>query len=256
MTDARQRAEEHRRRVIRTKLARLEVSPQPAHPSIPTGFPALDKALGVGGFPRGAMTEMFGPPSSGKSTLALQWVAHLQADGLAAAWIDADFTFDPAYAAALGVAIERVPLAYPESAEQALEMARRLAQSGVVDAVVIDSAAALVPQFEMDTGVDGGPGLHGRVLASGLKSLARTVAKTDTAVLFLNQIRGRMDASAGEAETSAGGPALKLYAAVRVVLRPAGGRSIRFRTVKNKVAGAFREGALRFGEGLGFVKTP
>jgi recombination protein RecA len=254
--DARQQAEEHRRRVIRAKVVRLENSLAPVREAIPTGFPALDEVLGIGGFPRGAMTELFGPSSSGKTTLALQWVAHLQASALEAAWIDADHTFDPAYAAALGVALERVPLARPESAEQALEMTRRLAMSGAVDAVIVDSVAALAPQLELDSAMTGSAGLHGRVLASGLKPLARAVAKSDTAVLFLNQTRSRMDPSAGGMETSAGGPALKLYAAVRLVLEPVDSRTVRFRTLKNKAAAAFREGVLRRGGPLGFAKTP
>ena len=255
MSDAREQAEDERRRAIGAKLARLDSAPGRVVPAIPTGFPALDQALGSGGFPRSAMSELFGPPSSGKTTLALQWVAHLQACGLAAAWIDADHAFDPAYAAALGVALESLPLACPESAEQALEMAGRLVSSGAVDAVVIDSAAALTPRIELDAGVTGA-GLQSRVLASGLKSLARAVARSDAAVLFLNQTRSRMNPSEGEAETSAGGPSLKLYAAVRLVLEPVDSRTVRFRTLKNKAAAAFQEGALRLGDALGFAKTP
>ncbi len=256
MTDARQQAEDHRRRVIGAKLLLLDDAPGRALAVIPTGFAALDRALGTGGIPRSAMTEVFGPPSSGKSTLALQWVAHMQASGLAAAWIDADHTFDAAYAAALGVAIENLPLACPESAEQALEMAGRLASSGAVDAVVIDSAAALAPQLEVDSAMTGGAGLHGRVLASGLKGLARTVRKSDAAILFVNQTRSRVNPSEGEAETSAGGPSLKMYAALRLVLEPVDQRTVRFRTLKNKAAAAFREGILRRGDALGFAKTP
>ena len=254
MSDARQQAEDHRRRAIGAKLARLDSAPGRVVPAIPTGFPALDRALG-GGFPRGAMSELFGPSSSGKTTLALQWVAHLQACGLAAAWIDADHTFDPAYAAALGVALDGLPLACPESAEQALEMARRLASSGAVDAVVIDSAAALTPRIELDAGVTGA-GLQSRVLASGLKSLARAMARCDAALLFLNQTRTRTNPSQGEAETSAGGPSLKLFAAVRLVLEPVDGHTVLFRTLKNKAAAAFREGALGRREAVGFAKTP
>ncbi|HMD70117.1 MAG TPA: hypothetical protein VKF41_02175 [Bryobacteraceae bacterium] len=256
MSDARERSEDERRRAIGARLVRLDTAPARAVAAIPTGFPALDQALGPGGFPRSAMSELFGPPACGKTTLALQWVAHMQASGLAAAWIDADHTFDAAYAAALGVVLDGLPLALPESAEQALEMAGRLALSGAVDAVVIDSAAALAPQVELDAGVTGGAGLQSRVLASGLKRLARAVAKSDAAVLFLNQTRSRMNPSEGEAETSAGGPSLKLYAAVRLVLEPADGRSVRFRTLKNKAAAAFREGVLGRGGAVGFARTP
>jgi recombination protein RecA len=256
MTDARQQAEDHRRRAIAAKLVRLDSTPERAVRAIPTGFPALDQALGSGGFPRSAMSELFGPPSSGKTTLALQWVANLQASGLTAAWIDADHAFDPAYAAALGVALEGVPLARPESAEQALEMAGRLVLSGAVDAVVIDSVAALAPQIELDAGVACGAGLQSQVLASRLRPLARAVARSDAAVLFLNQTRTRMDPSAGEMETSAGGPSLKMYAALRLVLEPVDGRMVRFRTLKNKAAAAFREGVLLRSDALGFAKTP
>ncbi len=202
------------------------------------------------------MTELFGPPSCGKTTLALQWVAALQEAGLSAAWIDADHTFDAAYAAELGVSLERLPLARPESAEQAIEMARRLALSHAVDALVLDSAAALAPQMELDSGMTGGPDLLSRALASGLRSLARAIAKSDAAVLFLNQVRSRMSAGAEKNETSAGGPSLKLYAAVRIVLQPEGARGVRFRTLKNKAAAAFAEGILRRAESGGFAKSP
>ena len=256
MTDARQQAEDHRRRVIGARLLRLDDAPGRVAAVIPTGFAALDQALGTGGIPRSAMSEVFGPPSSGKTTLALQWVAHMQEHGLVAAWIDADRTFDPAYATALGVAIENLPLACPESAEQALDMAGRLASSGAVDAVVIDSAAALAPQLEVDSAMTGGAGLHSRVLASGLKALARTVRRCNAAILFVNQTRHRMNPSEGEAVTSAGGPSLKMYAALRLVLEPVGERTVRFRTLKNKAAAAFRDGKLRRGDALGFAKTP
>jgi recombination protein RecA len=251
MTDS--KAEEHRRRAIRGKLASLD--PASRASAIPTGFCALDQALD-GGFPRRAISELFGPSSSGKTTLALQWVAHLQSQGLTAAWVDADHTFDPGYAAALGVALDGIPLARPDSTEQALEMVRRLVLSGAVDAVILDSAAALAPAVEQGVGLAGGAGLHSRVLASGLRSLAMALRKTDTAVLFLNQTRSRLQASAGELETSAGGPPLKLHAALRLVLEPLDGARIRFRTLKNKASGAFRDGLLRRADPLGFVRTP
>ena len=228
---------------------------QPGAP-IPTGFTRLDAALGVGGLPRGRIVELFGPDSSGKTTLALQAIAHLQNNGGTAAWIDAEHVFDAAYAVKSGVAIERLPVAQPESAEQALAIAHRLAVSEAVDLLVIDSAAALVPKLELEAGIgDSSPGLHGRVLASGLRRLSRAVARTDTAVVFLNQTRSRLESSGGETETTAGGPALKLYAAVRIALYPAGGR-VRFRVLKNKVATAFGEGELELQPGSGFVETP
>lgn len=230
---------------------------RPAGPAIATGFAPLDSALGGGGLPRGRIVELFGPSSSGKTTLALQVVARLQKKGSTAGWIDAEHTFDPAYAAALGVAIERLPVAQPESAEQALEIARQLALSGAVDLLVIDSAAALVPRLELEAGIGvSGPGLHGRVLASGLRSLSVTMAKTGTSLVFLNQIRSRMQSSGGEAETSAGGAPLKLYAAVRIALGPGAGKRVRFRVLKNKAAAAFGEGELEWNQGLGFMETP
>jgi recombination protein RecA len=255
MSDPSEQAEDHRRRAIRAGMDRLDRAAPRVLRAIPTGFPALDQALGAGGFPRSAISEVFGPPSSGKTTLALQWVAHLQAGALAAAWIDADHTFDPTYAAALGVSLDGLPLACPESAEEALEMARSLALSGAVDAVIVDSAAALAPQIELGAGVSG-PGLQSRVIASGLKALARAMSRSDAALLFLNQTRSRMNPSQGEPETSAGGPSLKLYAALRLVLDPVHGRTVRFRTLKDKASAAFREGALRLGGGLGFANTP
>ena len=253
--------EEDRQRAIRLKLSQMESAPvrrtgYPAGPALPTGFAALDAALGTGGLPRGCLVELFGP-SCGKTTLALQVAAHLQKRGSTAAWIDADHAFDPLYAVRLGVALERLPVVEPESAEEALDIARRLALSGAVDLLVVDSAAALVPSLELETGIGvSGPGLHGRVLASGLRRLAMAVTKAGASVLFLNQTRGRPEPSGGEAETSAGGPPLKLYAAVRIALGPAGERRVRFRVLKNKVATAFAEGALKWKPGLGFAESP
>src|ERR1035437_7603378 len=219
--------EADRQRAIRLRLARMD-DRRPAGgsaPALSTGFPALDTAIGAGGWPRGRIVELFGPSSAGKTTLALQSAAHAQRHRATAAWIDAEHAFDPAYASALGVAIERLPVAQPESAEQALEIAGRLAVSGAVDLLVVDSAAALVPKLELETELGGSQGLSSRVLASGLRHLARIVARTDTVVVFLNQIRSRRDGAGGESETPAGGPSLKLYAAVRISLAPpVGGR--------------------------------
>src|SRR5579863_5720164 len=146
--------EQDRQRIIRQKLVRLEPSAgRRAGPAIPTGLTALDTALGTGGLPRGCIVEIFGPSSSGKSTLALQIAAHAMAAGGGAAWIDAEHVFDPAQAAQLGIAVERLPLVRPDSAEQALEIARRLVSSGALDLLVIDSAAALVPHLELELGL-------------------------------------------------------------------------------------------------------
>jgi recombination protein RecA len=253
--------EQDRQRAIRLKLSRMETAPArraayPPGPALSTGFAALDAALGMGGLPRGCLVELFGP-SCGKTTLALQVAAHLQKQGLTAVWIDSDHAFDPLYAVKLGVEIERLPVVEPETAEEALEIARRLAISSAVDLLVVDSAAALVPILELETGVGAsGPGLHSRVLASGLRRLATAVTMAGAVVLFLNQTRGRPEASGGEAETSAGGPPLKLYAALRIALGPAGGRRVRFRVLKNKVAAAFTEGDLEWKQGLGFLESP
>ncbi len=241
-------SEEERQRVIRLKLSRMQSSTGGA---IPTGFKALDEALGIGGLPRGRMVEIFGPSSGGKTTLALQIVAHAQQSGSMAAWIDADHAFDPTYAARLSVNLEALPVGQPESAEEALEVARQLAASGAVDLLVVDSAAALVPRMELETALgDSGPGVQSRVLSAGLRKLAASVARSGVVVLFLNQTRG----GGGDGEVSAGGPGLKLYAAVRILLEPAGRAGVRFRTVKNKVAAPFADGELQWGSVLGFAK--
>ena len=241
--------------MIQQKLARMDRTS--AGPAIPTGFAALDEALGIGGLPRGRIVELFGAASSGKTTLALQLVAWAQKNGATAGWIDAEHTFDAGYAASLGVVIERLPVAQPDSAEQALEIARQLAVSGAVDLLVIDSAAALVPALELETGIgDSGPGLHGRVLASGLRKLSTILARAGVCAVFLNQMRTRLEPSGGEQETTAGGPSLKLYAAVRIALAAGTGRRVRFRVLKNKAATAFADGELDWNQGRGFVETP
>src|SRR5947209_5872403 len=223
--------EADRQRAIRMKLARTE-SRETA--PLTTGFPELDAAIG-GGLPRGAIVEIFGPASCGKSTIALQIAAHLQQSGGAAAWIDAEHAFDVALAKRAGVAVERLPIAQPESAEQALEIARKLASSAAVDLVVVDSAAALVPQVELETAVGhSGHSLQSRALASGLRRMAQDLQRTGTVLLFLNQTRGGDDF-----ESAAGGPALKLFAAVRVAVRAGADRRMRFRVLKNKAGEAF-----------------
>ncbi|HEY2012895.1 MAG TPA: hypothetical protein VGH38_05305 [Bryobacteraceae bacterium] len=247
--------EEDRQRTIRLKLARLESPSDRA--VIATGFSALDSALGVGGLPRGRIVELFGPSSSGKTTLALQIVARLQRRGSTPAWIDAEHAFDPGYAASLGVAVERLPVMQPDSAEQALDIARTLASSGAVELLVIDSAAALVPQLELDTSLgEAGYGLYSRVLASGLRRLAMAIARAGTCVVFLNQLRTRRGSGGEQSETSAGGPPLKLYAAVRIALYQGTGRRLLFRILKNKAAKAFTDGDLEWKQGSGFVETP
>jgi recombination protein RecA len=221
---------------------------------LPTGFALLDKALGVGGLPRGRITEIFGPPSCGKTALALQIVVHVQRSGGAAAWIDAEHAFSPEFAIGLGADVMRMPVATPDSAEQACEIARRFVASGALDLVVIDSAAALVPALEMGSGI-AGSGLHSRVLGSELRRIAPAAARSDASVLFLNQTRVQTNRSVGELETSAGGPGLKLHAAARIALA-ANGRTVRFRIVKNSLGAAFATGDLQWLDGAGFAERP
>jgi recombination protein RecA len=216
---------------------------------------ALDAALGTGGLPLGAIAEIFGSSGSGKTTLALQMVHRAQASGAGAAWIDVDRTFDQTYAASLGVALDTLAVVMPDSAEEAFEMAAKLAASQAISLLIVDSAAALVPAIELDASIGtSGSGLHSRVLASGLQKLAVAVARSGVALVFLNQIRSRMEA-AGEPDTSAGGPSLKLYAAVRIALEPAGTGRVRFRVLKNKAGDVYGRGELRFTPGAGFAET-
>ncbi len=248
--------EEERQRAILLRLARMKTPSGAPEGAFPSGFRALDEALGAG-FPRGHIVELFGPAGCGKTTLAIQCVAHVQRNGLTAAWIDADHTFDPSYATRLGVDMERVPFAQPASAEQGMEIARQLAGSGAVDLVVVDSAAALVPQLELEAGIgNDAPGLHSRVLASGLRKLRQTLTKSGTCVVFLNQMRNRPEASAGEGETSAGGVPLKLFAAVRIALVPSAGARLVLRVRKNKVAENMVERTLERRRGAGFLESP
>lgn len=244
--------EGERQRAIRVKLARSEGR---LTAFVPTGFGALDRAL-AGGLPRGRITEIFGGPSSGKTTLALDIVAHAQADGLSAAWIDVERAFDPAYAVRRGVILERLPVARPDTAEESLEIARQLAGSCGIDLLALDSAAALAPALELEIGLgDASLGLQSRILASGFRRLAFAAARTETAILVLNQVRSR--GSPSEAETTAGGPGLKLHAAVRISLEPAGGAAnARFRVLKSRMAAAFSGGELRLDPGDGYSKTP
>ena len=187
--------EQERRHAIELKLSRMEVFPRRPG-AVSTGFAPLNAALDTGGFPRGAIVEIFGP-SCGKTTLALQTVARLQETGGEAGWIDADRTFDPSYAAGLGVALDRLPLARPDSAEQALEIACQLAASGALDLLVVDSAAALTPQMEMQAAIgESGPGLHSRVLASGLRKLARAVADGKVPQNYICANQSALDAAA------------------------------------------------------------
>ena len=243
-----------RRRAIRLRLSRMDgVSGGRVLEALPTGFAAVDLALRVGGFARGSITEIFGPASCGKTAFVLQAIAHGQRQGTAAAWIDAEHAFDAAFASHLGVDVTRLAVAAPESAEEALEMARRFASSGAVDLIAIDSAAALVPRLELAAGLgQPGAGLHSRMLSSELRRLGGLAARSGVSIIFLNQTRFQPGA-AGETETSSGGPSLKLHAAVRIALS-ASGRRVRFRVVKNKLAAAFGEAHLEWRRDSGFAE--
>jgi recombination protein RecA len=247
--------EADRQRAILLKLARMGDAPA-LSAGIPTGFTALDEVLGAGGLPRGRMVEIFGPAGCGKTTLAVQVTGHLQKGGLTVAWIDADHTFDPAWAGRLGADTERIPLAQPDSAEQALEIARTLSASDAVDLVVVDSAAALVPGLEITLEVGSAPGLQSRVMASGLRKLSHTLARSRGTVLFLNQARTRMEPAGSGGVTSAGGAPLKLYAAVRVMLTPLGGGRLGLQVLKNKIAPAVVGRELAWRQGSGFAESP
>jgi recombination protein RecA len=241
--------ESDRQRAILQRLARM----QPARlAALPTGFAALDDTIGAGGLPRGHIVEIFGPAGSGKTTLLLQIAAQVQRDRRTVAWVDADHAFDAAWAAQLGVNTEAMPLAQPSSAEQALEIVRTLAASDAVDLLIVDSAAALVPKLEVELGSDSPPGLHSRVMASGLRKLVQTLIRSSVSVVFLNQMRNR---EAG-GETSAGGPPLKLYASVRIALVRAGGPRVALRSLKNKVAEGASGRELYWRKGGGFAESP
>jgi recombination protein RecA len=237
-------SELQRQLAIQKKMAGMAAETAAA---LSTGFPSLDRV--AGGLPRGRIVELFGGAGGGKTTLALQIAAHvLQGGGVA--WIDAERSFDPAYAASLGVVVERLAVARPDTAEQAFQMMTQLALSGAVDLIVVDSAAALAPEVELQTGIGkSGPGAHTRALASGLRKLAMALRRSGAAALFLNQTR------AGD-ESSSGGAPLKLFAASRVALRRAGGGRVRFRVLKNKAAEPFGEGYLVWRNGAGFTECP
>ena len=239
--------EAERQRIIRLKLCRLAGRPGAPPEAISSGFDAIDAVLGIGGFPRGRIVELSGPEACGKTTLALRTIAGVQRRGGTAALIDADRTFDPHRAAALGIHLENLVMSAPEWGEQALEIARSLASSGAVDLIVVDSAAALVPKLELETSLETiSPGLHAAVLLRALRRLAPAAARSGACVVFLNQLRS---AGAGEAaETTAGGRALKAYAAVRAELRPlASPGKVRFRVLKNKFAAAPAEAEVDIG---------
>lgn len=227
-----------------------EMSAKMVVEAIPTGSIALDLAVGVGGIPRGRVIEIFGPESSGKSTLAQHVIAEAQKLGGAAAYIDVEHAFDPSYAARCGVKVDDILISQPDTGEQALEITEHLVRSGALDVIVVDSVAALVTQAEIEGEMgDAHVGLQARLMSQALRKLTPVVAKSRTAVIFINQLREKVGITFGNPEVTPGGRALKFYSSVRIDLRRAdlikhgvevAGSRVRAKVVKNKVAPPFR----------------